>query len=101
MICIHCIFLNFFDQKYNKFEWSEECERSFQMFKYRLTFAQVLNLPKGTNGFVVYCDAYQVGLGCVLMEHWKVIAYDSRKLNVHERKYPIHDLELATVACSF
>ena len=62
------------------------------MLKDRLTSALVLTLPKGTKGFVVYCDAFQVGLGCVLMQHGKVIAYASRQHKVHERNYPTHDL---------
>ena len=51
-------------------------------------------------GFVVYCDASRVGLGCVIMQNRKVIAYASRQLKVHERNYPTHDLELATVVFS-
>jgi len=46
---------------------------------------------------VVYCDASQVGLGCVLMQHGKVIAYASRQLKVHEKNYPTHDLKLEAV----
>ena len=67
------------------------------MLKNRLTTALVLTLPEGTKGFVVYCDASLVGLGCVLMQNGKVIAYASRKLKVHERNYPTHDLELEVV----
>ena len=63
----------------------------------RLSSALVLNLPEGTKGFVVYCDASRVGLGCVLMQHVKVVAYDSRQLKVHDKNYPTHDLELADV----
>ena len=48
-------------------------------------------------GFVLYCDASQIGLVCVLMQKGKVIAYASRQLKVHEKNYPIHDLELAAV----
>ncbi|WMV46051.1 hypothetical protein MTR67_039436, partial [Solanum verrucosum] len=48
-------------------------------------------------GFVVYCDTSRVGLGCVLMQNGKVIAYASRQLKVHEKNYPTHDLELAAV----
>ena len=48
------------------FEWSEVCEKSFQFLKDRITFAPVLTLPKGTKCFVVNCDVYRVGLGCVL-----------------------------------
>ena len=60
----------------------------------------MLTLPKGTQRFVVYCDASRVVLGCVIMKHDKVIAYDSRQLKVHEKNYPTHDLELATVIFS-
>ncbi|WMV25004.1 hypothetical protein MTR67_018389 [Solanum verrucosum] len=52
-----------------KFEWSEACEKSFEELKDRLTSGLVLTLPEGTNGFVVYCDASRVGLGCVLMQN--------------------------------
>ena len=51
------------------FEWSEACERSFKLLKDRLTSALVLTLPEGTKGFVEYCDATRVGLGCMLMQH--------------------------------
>ena len=54
-------------QKTVKFQWSEACEKNFQELKKRLTNAPVLTLPEGTQGFVVYCDASRVGLGCVLM----------------------------------
>jgi len=84
-------------QKTVKFQWSEACEKSFQELKKRLTTAPVLTLPEGTQGFVVYCDASRVGLGCVLMQNGKVIAYASRQLKVHEKNYPTHDLELAAV----
>ena len=62
-----------------------------------LTSAPVLVLPTGTGGFSVYCDTSRVGLGCVLMQHGRVIAYASRQLKNHERNYPTHDLELAAV----
>ena len=45
----------------------------------------------------MYCDTSRVGLGCVLMQHGKVIADASRELKVHDRNYPTHDLELASV----
>jgi hypothetical protein len=65
--------------------------------KRRLTTAPVLILPSGTEGFVVYSDASRKGLGCVLMQHGKVVAYASRQLKTHEVNYPVHDLELAAV----
>ena len=85
------------NQKIMKFQWSEACERSFQILKNRVISSQVLTLSKCTNSFVVYCDPSRVGLGCVLMQHGKVVAYVSKQLKVHENNYPTHDLELAAV----
>ena len=84
-------------QKSAKFQWSDACERSFQLLKEKLTLAPVLTLPEGPDGYIVCCDASRVGLGCVLMQHGKVIAYASRQLKRHEQNYPTHDLELAAV----
>ncbi|KAH0698841.1 hypothetical protein KY284_013056 [Solanum tuberosum] len=80
-----------------KFQWSDDCEKSFAELKTRLTTAHVLTLPEGSYGYVIYCDASRVGLGCVLMQRGKVIAYASRQLKKHEKNYPTHDLELAAV----
>jgi hypothetical protein len=84
-------------RKNEKFQWSEECEQSFQELKQRLVTAPVLTLPSGSDGFVIYSDASHKGLGCVLMQQGKVIAYASRQLKTYERNYPTHDLELAAV----
>ena len=65
-----------------------------------MTINPALTLPEGTQGFVVYCDVSRVGLGCVLMKNYKVIAYASRQLKVHEKNYPTHDLELVVVVFS-
>ncbi|GJS26029.1 reverse transcriptase domain-containing protein [Tanacetum coccineum] len=54
-------------------------------------------LPDGSEDFVVYCDASGIGLGCVLMQRGKVIAYASRQLKIHENNYTTHDLELGAV----
>ncbi|GKE32993.1 putative reverse transcriptase domain-containing protein [Tanacetum coccineum] len=59
--------------------------------------APILALPKGSEDFVVYCDASHKGLGVVLMQREKVIAYASRQLKVHEKNYTTHDLELGLV----
>ena len=84
-------------RKEEPFLWSEACQQSFDELKRRLTSAPVLTLPSGQDGFVVYCDASRQGLGCVLMQNDKVIAYASRQLKKHEQNYPTHDLELAAV----
>jgi hypothetical protein len=80
-----------------KFIWSKEYEESFQELKKRLTSALVLAIPLGIEVFMVYSDASKKGLGCVLMQHGKVIAYASRQLKPHEVNYLVHDLELAAV----
>nr|GEW43571.1 reverse transcriptase domain-containing protein [Tanacetum cinerariifolium] len=65
--------------------------------KQKLCSAPILALPEGSENFVVYCDASHKGLGAVLMQKEKVIAYASRQLNIHEKNYTIHDLELGAV----
>ena len=67
------------------------------MLKDRLTSAPVLTLPSGNDGYTVYCDASTIGLGFVLMQNGKVVAYASRQLKKHEQNYPTHDLEMAAV----
>ena len=74
-----------------------QCEANFQELKRRLTTAPILILPNLAEPFVVYCDASLMGLGGVLMQNGQVVAYASRKLKVHERNYPTHDLELDAV----
>ncbi|KAI3472595.1 hypothetical protein Pfo_030078, partial [Paulownia fortunei] len=80
-----------------KFLWTNACERSFEELKQKLTTAPVLTIPTGIGGFVVYSDASKNGLGAVLMQNGKVIAYASRQLKEYEKNYPTHDLELAAV----
>nr|GEV75331.1 putative reverse transcriptase domain-containing protein [Tanacetum cinerariifolium] len=84
-------------EKDKKYEWGKEEEESFQTLKQNLCSAPILALPEGTKDFVVYCDASLKGYGAVLMQREKVIAYDSRKLKVHEENYSTHDLELGVV----
>nr|GFA40923.1 hypothetical protein [Tanacetum cinerariifolium] len=70
----------------------EEWENAFQTLKDKLCNAPVLPLLDGPKDFVVYCDASGLGLGCVLMQKGKVIAYVSRQLKIHEKNYTTHDL---------
>ncbi|KAA0066456.1 pol protein [Cucumis melo var. makuwa] len=79
------------------FVWSKACEDSFQNLKQKLVTAPVLTVPDGSGSFVIYSDASKKGLGCVLMQQGKVVAYASRQLKSHEQNYPTHDLELAAV----
>ncbi|GJR63777.1 putative reverse transcriptase domain-containing protein [Tanacetum coccineum] len=89
--------LTILTQKCKTFDWGEEQELAFQTLKYKLCNAPVLALPDGPKDFVVYCDASGIGLGCVLMQRGKVIAYASRQLKIHEKNYTTHDLELDAV----
>ena len=84
-------------KKDRKFEWTDKCEASFHEPKKRLISAPILIMPDIKKPFDVYCDASKIGLGCVLMQEGKVIAYLSRQLKQHEQNYPTHDLELAAV----
>ena len=80
-----------------EFKWTQKCQEAFEALKEKLTTAPVLVLPDVHKPFSVYCDACYTGLGCVLMQEGRVVAYSSRQLKIHEKNYPIHDLELAAV----
>ncbi|GJY99887.1 putative reverse transcriptase domain-containing protein [Tanacetum coccineum] len=84
-------------QKNVKFDWSEKAEAAFQLLKQKLCSAPILALPEGSENFVVYCDASRKGLGAVLMQREKVIAYASCQLKIHEKNYTTRDLELGAV----
>ena len=84
-------------KKTTKFEWTGKCEEAFQELKTRLTTAPILTLPEEGKEYTIYSDASKNGLGCVLMQDDKVIAYASRQLKPYEKNYPTHDLELAVV----
>ncbi|GKD01026.1 putative reverse transcriptase domain-containing protein [Tanacetum coccineum] len=75
----------------------EKVEAAFQLLKQKLYSAPILALPEGSKNFVVYCDASHKGLGTVLMQREKVIAYAPCQLKVHEKNYTTHDLELGAV----
>ncbi|GJS45960.1 putative reverse transcriptase domain-containing protein [Tanacetum coccineum] len=87
-------------QKKVKFEWGDKQETAFQLLKQKLCSAPILALPEGSEDFIVYCDASIKGLGAVLMQREKVIAYASRQLKIHEKNYTTHDLELGAVVFS-
>jgi hypothetical protein len=84
-------------KKEAKYRWDDECNEAFHTLRKLLTTAPVLAQPDNTQPFDVYCDASGTGLGCVLMQNDRVIAYASRALRNHEQNYPTHDLELAAV----
>ncbi|WVZ91053.1 hypothetical protein U9M48_037275 [Paspalum notatum var. saurae] len=84
-------------KKNAKYLWDPKCEEAFTSLKKSLTSAPVLAQPDVTKPFDVYCDASGNGLGCILMQEGRVIAYASRQLRKHEANYATHDLELAAV----
>ncbi|GKD89462.1 putative reverse transcriptase domain-containing protein, partial [Tanacetum coccineum] len=80
-----------------KFNWGEKEETTFQTLKQKLCSAPILALPERSENFVVYCEASHKGLGAVLLQKEKVIAYASRQLKIYEKNYTTHDLELGVV----
>nr|GEX15869.1 putative reverse transcriptase domain-containing protein [Tanacetum cinerariifolium] len=84
-------------QKKVKFDWGDKQEAAFQIIKQKLCIALILALPEGSEDFVVYCNASIKGLGVVLMQKEKVIAYGSQQLKVHRKNYTTHDSELGAV----
>nr|GEY87471.1 putative reverse transcriptase domain-containing protein [Tanacetum cinerariifolium] len=89
--------LTILTQKDKKFVCGKDQEMAFQILKQKLYEAPILALPEGNDDFVVYCDASIQGLGAVLMQREKVIAYASRQLKPHEENYTTQDLELGAV----
>nr|GEZ42822.1 hypothetical protein [Tanacetum cinerariifolium] len=84
-------------QKNVKFDWSEKAKAAFQLLKQKLCSASILALLEGSKNFMVYCDASRKGLGVVLMQKEKVIAYALPQLKIHEKNYTTHDLKLRAV----
>nr|GEW82614.1 transposon Ty3-G Gag-Pol polyprotein [Tanacetum cinerariifolium] len=84
-------------QKTVKFDWGEHEEAAFELRKQKLCSASILALPRGNEVFAVYCDASHKGLGMILMQREKVIAYASRQPKVYEKNYTTHDLELEAI----
>ncbi|GKD20780.1 putative reverse transcriptase domain-containing protein, partial [Tanacetum coccineum] len=89
--------MNKLTQNKVKFEWGDKQETMFQLLKQKLYSAPILALPEGSKDFIIYCDALIKGLGVVLMQREKVIAYASRQLKIHEKNYTTHDLELGAI----
>nr|GEV59754.1 reverse transcriptase domain-containing protein [Tanacetum cinerariifolium] len=80
-----------------KFDLGDKEEAIFQLIKKKLCRAPILALPEGSEDLIVYCDASIKGLGAVLTQREKAIAYASQQLKIHEKKYTTHDLELEAV----
>ena len=85
------------DLKRVKFEWDEMCKECFHELKNCLIPSLILTLPTTGARYVVFSDVSKQGLGCVLMQSGRVVAYASRQLKKHEANYPTHDLKLVAV----
>lgn len=84
-------------KKNQTFTWDAKCEHAFVIMKDKLTSATILIIPESNIEMTVYTDACGTGLGAVLMQNGKVVAYASRQLKPHEKRYPTHDSELAAI----
>jgi hypothetical protein len=84
-------------RKGNKFQWTKDCEKSFQQLKQLLTGAPILKIIDPNEDFMVCIYVYKEGLGGVLSQNGFVICFESKKLKEHEKLYATHDLELATI----
>jgi hypothetical protein len=84
-------------KKNKKFVWTEKCVEAFRRLKELLTTTPILKVPDMDADFLVCTDASKEGLGGVLMQDGRVIAYISRKLRRHEENYAMHDLELLAI----
>ena len=84
-------------RKITKFEWNDRCEAAFQDLKHKLTTTMVLALPVEGGEFAIYIDTSRQGIGCVLTQDEKVIAYASKQLKTYEKNFPTHDLKLVAV----
>ena len=86
-----------FTKREVKFKWNDPCERTFQELKMRLISTPILIVPERGQRYTVYCDTSKNGLGCVLIQSRRVVAYGSRQLKNHERNYPTYDMELVAI----
>jgi hypothetical protein len=84
-------------KKNKKFVWTEKCAVAFQRLKELLTMTPILKVPDMDADFLVCIDASKEGLGGVLMQDGRVIAYISRKMRRHEENYVMHNLNLLAI----
>jgi hypothetical protein len=84
-------------KKNKKYVWNEKCAKAFRRLKELLTTAPIPKVPNMDMDFLVCTNTSKEGLGGVLMQDDRVIAYISRKLRRHEENYAMHDLELLSI----
>jgi hypothetical protein len=80
-----------------KFQWTLDCEKSFQHLKQLLTSAPILRIANPNEDFIACTNECNEGLGGVLNQKGFVICYESRKMKEHEKNYATHDLELESI----
>ncbi|GKD22888.1 putative reverse transcriptase domain-containing protein [Tanacetum coccineum] len=80
-------------QKGVKFDWGDKEEAAFQLIKQKLCSAPILALPKGSEDFVLYCDASHKGLGFVLMQREKILFVRNQVYGVHRSQEFQHILD--------
>ena len=88
-------FITSLQKKGKKFDWNQKCEDSFKKLKMLLTTTPILRIADPNKDFIVCTDTCNDRLGGVLTQEGHVIAYESRKLKIHEKNYATYDLELA------
>lgn len=79
------------------FQWTPDCQRSFDYLKHFLTTTPILSIADPNKDYVFYTDSSKEGVGGVLIQEGRVVSYESRKLEEYDQKYSAYDLELATV----
>jgi hypothetical protein len=79
------------------FQWTLDCEKSFQHLKQLLTSSPILRIVDPNEDLIVCTNACKEGLRGVLSQNGYVVCYESRKLKEHERNYATHDLELVAI----
>ena len=83
--------------KGSKFQWTKEVEDAFQLINVLFTTASTLVLPNFANPFELHCDASKVGIGAVLSQYGRSVAYFSKNLSGFKVRYSTYDVEFYAV----
>ena len=86
-----------YSAKSDNFEWNADCDTAFDGIKHALCNAPVLALPDSNEPFEVICDACGVGLGAVLLQDGRPVAFDGKRLSPAEQNYSAGERELLAV----
>ncbi|KAL4573498.1 hypothetical protein LXL04_020306 [Taraxacum kok-saghyz] len=83
--------------KTGRFHWTPQATESFELIKSKLTSAPILMLPNFSQPFLLHCDASKVGIGAVLSQMGRPVAYFSEKLTGPKIRYNTYDIELYAI----